>query len=61
MKKYIKKIVRECQVFQRNKGAIVKSPCLLHPLRIPNKKWEDISMDFIIGLPKYEDKDAIFW
>jgi hypothetical protein len=52
MKKDIQKFVRECQVFQRNKGEIVKAPGLLHPLHIPNQIWEDISMDFITGLPE---------
>jgi hypothetical protein len=60
MKKDIQKIVRECQVFQRNKGETIKSPGLLHPLHIPNKIWEYISMDFITGLPKLEGKAAIF-
>jgi hypothetical protein len=60
MKKDIKKIVRECQVFQRNKGETKISLGLLQPLHIPDKNWEDISMDSIIGLPKSEGKDAIF-
>jgi hypothetical protein len=60
MKKDIQKCVRECQVFQRNKGETSKSPGLLQPLHIPNQIWEDISMDFIIVLPKSEGKDAIF-
>ena len=33
---------------------------LLHPLPIPEQKWEGISMDFIIGLPKVLGKDCIF-
>jgi hypothetical protein len=43
-----------------NKGEIVKSPGLLQLLHIPNQIWEDISMGFIIGVPKSKGKDAIF-
>ena len=33
---------------------------LLHPLLIPEQKWESIFMDFIIGLSKVFGKDCIF-
>jgi hypothetical protein len=59
MKKDIKKIVRECPFFQRNKGEIIKGHHLLQNLHIPNQIWEYLSMHFIIGLPKSEGKDVI--
>jgi hypothetical protein len=42
----------KCDVFECNKGEIVKSPGTLQPLLIPLVIWRDISMDFIVGLPK---------
>jgi hypothetical protein len=47
----IRKYVAECDLCQRNKNENVSTPGLLHPLHIPNQKWEEISMDFIEGLP----------
>ena len=41
-----------CSKFQVNKSQRLKVGGLLHPLEIPNGKWESISMDFIVGLPK---------
>jgi hypothetical protein len=32
---------------------------LLQPLAIPSQRWEEVSMDFITGLPKYEGKIVI--
>ena len=32
---------------------------MLQPLSIPNQRWEEVSMDFIIGLPKSEGKSVI--
>jgi hypothetical protein len=34
-----------------NKAERLKAAGLLHPLDIPNNKWESISIDFIVSLP----------
>ena len=59
MQKDIQQYVAECDNFQRNKSENVLTPGLLQPLHIPNQKWEEISMDFIDGLPPSEGKDKI--
>jgi hypothetical protein len=51
--------VAECDFYQCNKGEIVKSPDTLQPLPIPPSNWWDISMDFIVGLPKSGNKEFI--
>jgi hypothetical protein len=43
--------VAKCDVCQRVKGEHQRPAGLLHPLMIPEWKWEEIGMDFIIGLP----------
>jgi hypothetical protein len=37
------------------------TPGLLHPLHIPNQEWQEISIDFIEGLPMSKGKDKIFF
>ena len=50
-----------CQKCQVNKAECLKAGGLLHPLEIPNGKWESISMDFIVGLPTTNHgRDAIW-
>jgi hypothetical protein len=44
--------VAECDVFQRVKVEHQRPTGLLHPLKIPEWKWEQIGMDFIMGLPR---------
>ena len=52
MKKDIKEYVERCLKCQISKTEQVKDPGLLQPLSVPNLKFESISMDFIVGLPK---------
>ena len=52
MKREIARYVSECDTCQRVKASHLRSAGPLQPLSIPSWKWEDISMDFIVGLPK---------
>jgi hypothetical protein len=44
--------VAMCDVCQRVKAEHQRPTGLLHPLKIPEWKWEGIGMDFITGLPR---------
>jgi hypothetical protein len=44
--------VAMCEVCQRVKAEHQRLAGLLHPLKIPEWKWEEIGMDFITGLPR---------
>jgi hypothetical protein len=44
--------VAKCDTCRRVKAIHMKAARPLHSLPIPTWKWEDISMDFIVGLPK---------
>ena len=45
---------------QRNKGTNQSPAGLLQPLDIPGRRWEQITMDFIVQLPLTRQKhDAI--
>jgi hypothetical protein len=56
MKREIAKYVSECDIYQRVKASHLRTAGILQPLPIPSWKWEDISMDFIIGLPNTSQK-----
>jgi hypothetical protein len=51
--------VVECDVCQRIKGKTIKSPGTIQPLPIPPAIWRDVYMDFIVGLPKSDNKLVI--
>jgi hypothetical protein len=51
MKREIAKYISECDTCQRIKASHWKVAGPLQPLPIPSWKWEDICMDFIVGLP----------
>ena len=52
MKREIARYVSECDTCRRVKASHLRLAGPLQPLSIPSWKWEDISMDFIVGLPK---------
>ena len=52
MKREIAKYVSECDSCQRVKASHLRPAGTLQPLNIPEWKWEDISMNFIVGLPR---------
>ena len=45
---------------QQNKAEQTPLAGLLQPLPIPKQKWESISVDFIIGLPKVQGKNSVY-
>jgi hypothetical protein len=61
MKVDIAKYVAECDTCHRIKASHLKSAGLLQPLSIPMWKWDDISMDFIVGLPLTARKIDSIW
>jgi hypothetical protein len=52
MKSEIARYVARCDTCRRVKVIHMKTAGPLQSLPIPTWKWEDISMDFIVGLPK---------
>lgn len=59
MKKTIKEFVLSCDICQRHKYEATTPAGLLQPLPIPEQIWEDVSLDFIKGLPKSKRFDTI--
>jgi hypothetical protein len=51
MKRETAQYVSECDTCRKVKADYTKPGGLLQPLSIPGWKCEDISMDFIVGLP----------
>jgi hypothetical protein len=59
LKTCVQKFPFECVVYRYNKGETINISGLLQPLVIPIQHWEEIPMDFIIGLPKSEGNIVI--
>jgi hypothetical protein len=61
MKRETARYVSECDTCQKVKADYMKPGGLLQPLSILKWKWDDISMDFIVGLPLTAQKFDSIW
>ena len=60
MKKIVARYVRNYYVYQRSKAPRDRAHGLLQPLPVPQQRWQDLTTDFITGLPLSEGFDAIW-
>ncbi|WVZ64545.1 hypothetical protein U9M48_014045 [Paspalum notatum var. saurae] len=51
--------VKQCQICQQAKHELMSPPSLLQSLPVPKGAWQDITMDFIEGLPRSGPYTAI--
>ncbi|KAL4016712.1 hypothetical protein IC575_024369 [Cucumis melo] len=61
MKREVAEFFSKCLVCQQVKAPRQKPAGLLQPLSIPEWKWENVSMDFITGLPRTLRGFAVIW
>ncbi|GJS31332.1 putative nucleotidyltransferase, ribonuclease H [Tanacetum coccineum] len=61
MKRDVATFVSKCLVCQQVKIEHQRASGLLQPLEIPVWKWDEISMDFVTGLPRTQRKHDAIW
>ncbi|TYK11149.1 ty3-gypsy retrotransposon protein [Cucumis melo var. makuwa] len=61
MKREVAEFVSKCLVCQQVKAPRQKPVGLLQPLSVPEWKWENVSMDFITGLPRTLRGFTVIW
>jgi hypothetical protein len=61
LKRYVATYVALCDVCQRVKAEHQRPAGLLQPLKVPEWKWEEICMDFIVGLPRTRNGYDSIW
>jgi hypothetical protein len=61
MKRDIAEYVALCDKCQRVKAEHQRPVGLLQPLQVPEWKWEEIVMDFIVGLPRTQSGYDSIW
>jgi hypothetical protein len=61
MKRDVVEYIALCDNWQRVKAERQRPAGLLQPLKIPQWKWEEISMDFVVGLPTTQPSYDSIW
>ena len=61
MKRDVSEFVTKCLVCQRVKAEHQVPSGLLQPIKIPEWKWDRITMDFMVGLPLTGRKHDLVW
>jgi hypothetical protein len=59
MQKSVQEFVRACDTCQRQKYSAITPGGLIQPLPVLNAVWEELSLDFVTGLPKSKGYEAI--
>jgi hypothetical protein len=57
----MKRYVALCDTCHRVKAEHQRPAGLLQPLKVPEWKWKEIGMDFIVGLPRTQDGYDSIW
>ena len=60
MRQDVERFVRNFHTCRQSKTSRHAPFGVLRPLAIPQQPWQDISMDFVMGLPRSKDHDAIW-
>ena len=61
LKRDVAEYVALCDTCQRVKGEHQRPVGLLQPMKIPEWKWEEVGMDFIVGLPRTQRGYDSIW
>ena len=59
MKSDVLSMVQQCVICRKAKPDRSRYPGLLHPLPVPKSSWDVISMDFVEGLARSDNANAI--
>ena len=57
----IRQYVLTCDVRQRDKARVGAPPGELHPLLVPDERWQSVSMDFVVELPRTKRGHDAIW
>jgi hypothetical protein len=61
MRREVDKLVKGCKICQVSKGSATNAGLYL-PLPIPEQPWTNVSMDFVLGLPRTQKgNDSSLW